>query len=200
MAPDEWVEEFARYLQHAPGFRIQTPDYGLYDHMGATLTEAIMQQSLNWDAQVKPVVGRIQALPTAHTTSGFLNGPPIPVLVGYGFKGKAVERLAQFFAERGVETEAGLRKWLGTERNLRTLLDVKQVGQKTVDYLKNLVGAWGVAVDTHIRRTAIAAGIPAAATYDQLKELVEAVAAKFDVSSYILDYSIWTWSARRRGV
>ncbi len=196
MVSEEWVTKYATYLEEAPGFRMQTPDYGLYNHMGATLTEAIAQQGLKWDAQVKPLVDRIRALPTARTTSGFLSGPPVPRLVGYGFKGKAVERLARFFSARGVETEGDLRAWLADERHIPVLLAVRQVGPKTVDYLKNLVGIHGVAVDTHIRRTAVAAGIPSKATYDQLKELVEAVAAKFEVTSYVLDFSIWAWSAR----
>lgn len=173
-----------------------TPDYGRYDHMGATLTEAIVQQGLKWDAQVKPLVNRVRDLPAARTSTGFLKGFDIQQLVGYGFKGRAVKQLAEFFVEQEVETESDLREWLIDETHLSLLRKQYRVGPKTIDYLKNLVGMEGVAVDTHISSVATDAGIPTTSTYVQLKALVESAATLLGTSGYILDYSIWAWRAR----
>lgn len=198
MTSNDGASQLVSFLKKKPSFTIQIPDYGGYDHMGATLSEAILQQGLNYDAQVKPRVNQIRGIPSARTTRGFLEGGRIPEQVGYGFKGRAVESLARFFAHHGVDTEADLRAWLQDNQHVHLLLVQHRIGPKTVDYLKNLVGIPEVAVDSWIRKTAIEAGVPATASYAELKEIIERTAETLGVSANVLDYSIWAWSARRR--
>jgi hypothetical protein len=193
--PPSWVEQLTQYLREAEGFSIKIPDYGHYDHMGATLTETILQQGLKYEQQVKPVVEGIRRIPEARTTSGFLNGVDIPTIVGYGYKGIAIAEVARFLQRHAIETEDELKTWLQREDHVTALQSLNHIGPKSCDYLKNLVGIEGVAVDSHIREVVHEAGVPRSASYEQIQSVVELAASALGVSGYVLDYSIWVWRA-----
>ncbi len=76
----------------------------------------------------------------------------------------------------------------------QTLIEIKGIGAKTIDYLKNLVGIPTVAVDRHIRKLVLYAGIPVT---DYME--IRAIVGREDRSSVrpdYLDHAIWLYASR----
>src|SRR4051812_23630981 len=71
---DTQPTQLATYLQSLPGFEIVIPLEGSYAHMGATLTDAVLQAGINYAHVVQPRVERVRlCYPEATTTSAFLS-------------------------------------------------------------------------------------------------------------------------------
>jgi endonuclease III len=83
------------------------------------------------------------------------------VVVGIdGRKAAWVRQLTDFLIAKEIETEDHLRAWLATPNHEQQLFALKDIGLKTVNYLKLLAGIQNsVAVDTHVRAFLAAAGI-----------------------------------------
>lgn len=65
--------ELAAYLQSLPGFEVVVPLEASYLHMGATLTDAVLQAGVNYAHVVQPRVERVRSrYPEATTASAFL--------------------------------------------------------------------------------------------------------------------------------
>jgi endonuclease III len=169
-----------------------------YNHMGATITDAILQAGMRYVAQVRPRIQRLLTeYPEAATTSDFqrlLVARTPEVIVGInGRKAVWVQQMTDFFVEQHVETEANLLTWLGDPAHEQALFQLKGVGLKTVNYLKLLVGLRdSVAVDTHVRAFLTAAGI--VPSDDRAAGAIVAHAAVLmGVSATQLDASIWSY-------
>jgi hypothetical protein len=145
------VEVKARHLiDHIcslSNFKIESEIDGNYDHIGATITDAVLQAGLKYETVVKPKVMRLKnEFPEATTTSGFLSlidRMPVDKLLqkqnGEGFKGDKPSRIfevAQLFHKEGVETESDLKQWLESENSWNKLIQIKGIGNKTIDYFK----------------------------------------------------------------
>jgi hypothetical protein len=172
-----------------------------YGHMGATITDAILQAGMRYDAQVLPRVRRLlKEHPEAGTSSGFLrilaDRTPEVVVGINGRKAAWVQQLTSFLVGKEIETEDQLRAWLAVSAHEQQLFALKGVGLKTVNYLKILVGIpESVAVDTHIRSFLASAGIYL--TDDREAGRIVAEAAELlGISPAQLDASIWAYRAR----
>lgn len=172
-----------------------------YGHMGATITDAILQAGMRYDAQVLPRVRRLLAeYPEADTSSGFLRilaerTPEVVVGIN-GRKAAWVQQLTSFLVTEQIETEEQLRAWLAVPEHEELLFALKGVGLKTVNYLKLLVGIpESVAVDTHIRSFLASASIILANDREAGRIVAEA-ATLLGVSAAQLDASIWVYRAR----
>ncbi|NLD43004.1 MAG: hypothetical protein GX657_05860, partial [Chloroflexi bacterium] len=85
-----------------------------YDHMGATLTDALLQSGLRYETVVLPRVREILAHPEAATTSGFLcllesSGAKTLLRWKSDAKPQCVLAVTCMLCEQGIETEDGLR-------------------------------------------------------------------------------------------
>jgi 3-methyladenine DNA glycosylase/8-oxoguanine DNA glycosylase len=194
------LAEFVRSLDDFPDTTSIRPSH---DHMGATISDCILQAGLNYRTVVAPRLRRLRReWPEAATTSGFL-----AVLVELGGcrllhwqdaeKPRRVLDLTRLLVERRVETETELRRWVLEPENEAALRAIKGVGPKTVDYLKTLVGLPCVAVDRHMRTFVRAAGLPFA-RYDDVRKVVELAAGKLLVNPNALDCAIWSYVASFR--
>jgi hypothetical protein len=172
-----------------------------YHHMGATITDAILQAGMRYEIQVWPRVQRILTdHPDACTTSGFrqllAERTPEAIVGINGRKALWVQLLAAFLAAQNVETEDDLRAWLADPAREQYLFQLKGVGLKTVNYLKLLVGVTeSVAVDTHIRAFLKSAGVSPQDDRDAGRIAAEA-AALVGCTPAQLDISIWTYQTR----
>lgn len=182
------------------GFVIRQRKGPCYAHMGATLCDAILQAGLNYRTVVAPRVERVmQRWPSAIVTTRFL-----AMISRYGLndvliwkhveKPTRIGQLAEFLAARDIETECELSEWLIVEANSESLLKVRGVGPKTVDYLKSLVGLPAVAVDRHIRTFVGWAGV-GASNYNEIRQLVSDAADVLEVERNALDHAIWSYVA-----
>jgi endonuclease III len=172
-----------------------------YSHMGATITDAILQAGMRYEAQVRPRVQRLIATyPEANTSSAFaqLLAEQTPfVVVGInGRKAIWVQQMTAFLIAHGIETEVQLSTWLVDITHERELFGLKGVGLKTVNYLKLLVGITdGVAVDTHVRAFVTSAGI-VPDTDREVGRIVAEAARLLHISPGQLDASIWWYRVR----
>ncbi len=191
----------ADYISSINGFIIDRNPIITYGHMGAIITDTILQSGLNYKTVVKPRVKKIlKKYPSHKTTSDFLKiltteGSDCVLNWSHPEKINRVLKLTNFFADLKVEKEKHLKSWIVSSSNCKMLLKIKGIGPKTIDYLKKLVGISTVAVDRHIRKFVACAGIEIKG-YNDIRSVVEFAADLLDIPRYSLDQAIWSHSAK----
>ena len=66
------ADTLVRYIRSLSDFQLLNELDGQYDHMGATISDAMLQAGLKYETVVKPRVWRVrEQYPEANTTSGF---------------------------------------------------------------------------------------------------------------------------------
>jgi len=194
-------EKGARVAEYVRGLRLTGFEYasvidGEYHHMGATLTDAILQSGLNYKSTVEPRVRAIREnYPDATTTSAFrdlLSSVGAKQLLRWknDEKPNRLAELTQFLCDEGVETEEGLCVWLDSKENADRLLKLRGIGPKTLHYLGILAGRDDVAVDVHVMRFLREAGV-VFANVEEARDIVCCAADKLGVRRTVLDHSIW---------
>lgn len=191
-----------QHLETQEDFEVVDYYDGNYDHMGATISDAILQAGVKYDSVVRPRVREIrEKYPTARTTSAFLKvllevGPKEVLRWKGERKPEIVLRLTEFFIQRGIELEKDLRAWLTVDANLPILQSLKGVKNKTADYLRILVGVSTTAVDRHVFAILDEAGIHTK-DYNTARVIVNAAADARGVDRSCFDHSIWRFMSRR---
>jgi hypothetical protein len=190
------------YIKSLGGFVFVDYIDGNYGHMGATISDAILQAGITYDTVVRPRIKTIRELyPEATTTRTFwqllLKKGPKTVLAWQGDeKPNRVVALTKFFLSEGVETEVELSKWMESESNKCRLLTIKGIGQKTADYIRILVGSQTVAVDRHVNTLLMEAGIQTS-SYKEARDIINHSADFLGVKRAFFDHSIWQYMSRR---
>lgn len=167
-----------------------------YDHMGALLTDTILQAGLNYKAVVLPRVQSVLSrypyhyrttdvleVTRAGETAAFLNWSHTEKIARF-------ENLAAFLHASSIETVSDLRKQLGDDRFVASLMGLKGIGDKTVDYMGCLAGLDSVAVDRHIRTFANRAGV-SEHDYHFLRSVFCCSADLLGVSRRAFDAWVW---------
>lgn len=191
------------YLRCLPDFRIVDLPDGSYHHMGATITDAILQAGVKYDTVVRPRVAAIRRdFPDATTTSAFLqllHGTDAKTVLRWrdDEKPNRVIGLTEFLHGKHIETEEQLGDWMKSGENRDSLLRVRGVGPKTRDYLWILVGGQTAAVDMHLFAILEEAGI-SNASYDEAREIVGVAAEKWGCPRARFDHSIWVYASSRK--
>jgi hypothetical protein len=185
------------------GFQIYERTGAGYDHMGAIITDAVLQAGLNYKTVVAP---RVQILirrwPSASRTSTFAS-----MIRRYGIKDvlnwrddekpRRIECLTEFFRRECIETEFQCRQWLGNESNLGLLRQVRGIGPKSIDYIKSLLGIPAVAVDRHIRTFIKWSGL-SLSKYADIRDVVCEAAEILGCGHSALDHAIWRYMSSTR--
>lgn len=195
-------EKLAQYVRSLPEFVIYETIDGNYNHIGATVADAVLQANNRYATHVKPHVNRILVTyPEAQTTTSVLRLlQEISATEFLSWHGE--DRAARFshvlgfFASEGIETEADLRDWLFDNTNLPKLRSIKGIGPKTVDYFKILVGISTSAIDRHLLNFLGLAGL-APCGYDEAQTVINAAADVLSVDRAYFDHSIWQFMSRR---
>ena len=179
------------------GADIQQREIGAaYDHMGALLTDTVLQAGLNYKTVVLP---RVQSVLTRHpyhdrTTDvmEIVRGGEASAFLTWTHSEKIArfESLATFLHTRSVETVSDLRKQLGDDHFVASVLGLRGIGNKTVDYMGCLAGLDSVAVDRHIRTFAKRAGV-AEDDYHFLRAVFCCSADLLGVSRRAFDAWVW---------
>ena len=208
------AQRIAAYIGSLSDFEI-VEDLALpYNHMGATITDAVLQAGLRYETVVWPRVQHVmEAYPEAATTSGFLavlreRGGQEVVHWTHPEKLGRMEAVAELFIAEHVETESDLRVSLCGESagaddaevacraNVAKLAAVRGMGPKTIDYFKILCGEQDTAaVDVHLMRFLEQAGVRVSG-YEQAREVIAGAAAELGISAARLDHSIWTYMSK----
>lgn len=195
-------EKLARYVRSLPEFVIYTTIDGNYDHIGATVADAVLQANNRYATNVKPRVNRILATyPEAQTTTAVLRLlEKISATEFLSWRGEdRAERFChvlKLLASEYIESEGDLRAWLVDNANLLKLRSIKGIGPKTVDYFKILVGVSTSAIDRHLLNfLALAELTPCG--YNEAQAIINAAADILSVDRAYFDHSIWQFMSRR---
>mgnify|MGYP001816158339 CR=1 FL=1 len=192
------ARRLANYLDSLPDFTVAKTIDGNYGHMGATITDGILQAGINYESVVRPRVNRLRAeYPEAVTTSGFLTliervGLEEIIEWKPGAKPERILGVTRFFQKEGIETEGGLREWLEHKNNRKRFLKLNGIGEKTADYFGILVGVPAAAIDRHLIDFLRRAGIEVQG-YTEAKQIIEAAADLLGIHRSFLDHSIWRY-------
>jgi hypothetical protein len=189
----------AELVQSLPGYgsaeRLST-GHPVYEHMGATLADAGLQAGVRYETVVAPRVRRVLAnWPAARTTSQFVavaDRLGMCDLLAWRHPGKPqrVRDMAGLLLRDEVQTESELSSWLSDPLNRQSLLTLHGVGPKTVDYLRKLAGQPALAVDRHLRRFALEAGVRLHG-YGEAASILGLAAGMLGIDCGALDSIVW---------
>jgi len=206
--PTTAAGQLAAYIEGLDEFRMVEELALPYNHMGATITDAVLQAGLRYETVVWPRVQHVmEAYPeAARQTSGFLTtlrerGGEDVVNWTHAEKLGRMDAVAELFVAQGVETESDLRAWLcgdgpDCREHVAKLAQVRGMGPKTIDYFKILCGEQDTAaVDVHLTRFLEQAGIRVAG-YEQARDAIADAASELGVTAAQLDHSIWTYMSK----
>ena len=195
-------EKLVQYVRSLPGFVFYETIDGDYNHIGATVADAVLQANNKYSTHVKPRVNRILAkYPNARTTSAVLCLVESTSATEF-LDWRGEDRTERFscvlalFAAEGIEVEADLREWLSHESNLPKLRAIKGIGPKTIDYFKILVGVSTSAIDRHLLNFLGLAGL-APCGYLDAQSVINATADILKVDRAYFDHSIWQFMSKR---
>jgi len=201
MTTDEKAVLLVEYVSSLSHFKkLESLTYGGYGHMGATITDAILQAGQNWYTVVEPRVRRVrEQYPQARTTSSFMllcETVGVKSMIDWKDAEKPGRILAvtRFFKSEGIETEEDLKRWMAEAKNIARLKQLRGIGPKTLDYFRMLVGISTTAIDRHVLGFLDAAGI-ATKNYDEAHEVVEKAADRMKMDRQLFDLSIWEYMA-----
>lgn len=193
------IDRLVTHLKGLKGFEV-LPPFEPYTHIGAAIVDGVLQAGLNYETVVRQRVDAVAAIESARTTTGFLallttRGADAVLSWRPGRKPRLVVALAELLKHERVETVPELRIWLQHPDSPQKLTGLHGVGPKTVDYLKGLVGLPAVAIDIHLSRLLLAAGVPPT-TYHSARAIIEGAADRMGIDRGALDNSIWQFMAR----
>lgn len=189
------------FVRNHEDFKIIPPDISVpYNHMGATITDAILQAGLKWESVVKPrIINLRDNKPVAITTTGFsqlVKREGIKKVLDWKDDEKPARILSviELFKREGIETETDLKSWLQRDANIVKLKKLRGIGDKTADYFKILAGISTNAVDRHLIRFLIMAGIDIKTNeYTRAHTIIDTAAETMNINKSKFDYSIWKY-------
>ncbi|WP_339151990.1 hypothetical protein WID27_08595 [Streptomyces sp. F41] len=175
------AQGLADHVQHLLGGG-PFPQPGGWTHMGAVICDVSFQPRCKYEETLRPRLLHLQSSwPDARTVRGFqrrLVTEDLAVAMKFSHVQKVAtaHAITDLLAAHEVDTRDDLYMWFDHQANRAALRTVKGVGEKSIDYIGNLVGRSHVAVDLHLRAFAVDAGVPDL-PYDQLRAAYEEAAA-----------------------
>lgn len=173
-----------------------------YHHMGATITDCVLQAGLNYRHVVYPRVRNLIAeFPSYSTTCDFIilmQTISLRELIRWNNERKLqlIEQISWLLFNCQVETEPELAKWLMDDNNVQCLLELSGVGPKTIDYLKTLSGNPSIAIDRHLWHFLELANI-GVNSYQEASAIYHQAAKLLCISEYELDKNVWQYMSRK---
>jgi 3-methyladenine DNA glycosylase/8-oxoguanine DNA glycosylase len=194
--------QLVEHVRSLPDMSFAAGDAHTHEHIGATITEAVLQAGLSYETVVRPRVERLRAsYPEARTTSQFrdlLQRIQLDQFLRFsGSKPKLIEALTELLLQHGVETEVALRDWIQDPEHQVALKEIHGIGDKTVDYLKMLCGLSTAAIDVHLQRFLREAGVHVAG-YADAQRVVHEAADVMGVDRGAFDRGIWKYMIERK--
>lgn len=202
------VRDLITHIGNTRGFHlIAAPDCPYRNHIGALLTDVVLQAGLNYQHVVAPRVCKVlNDYPVAYTVKRFsavLQKYSIETVLDWHDCEKQIRmiRILEFCKAQGIQNSYQLKIYLvNSKSNSDKFKSIRGIGDKTYDYLLKLLGVEGVAVDRHLYKLVSDAGI-IYKNYKEAKQIVEYAADMMQISRRTLDYSIWSYmSNKNRGV
>lgn len=202
MTTTDKASKLVEFIRGLSDFSIVTEIDGNYQHLGATIADAVLQANMRYETHVRPRIDRIRRLfPTAATMSGLRSALAERTTIGF-LDWRGTDRAKRFndiialLSAEGIETEDDLGQWLMNEENLFKLATIKGVGPKTIDYFKILTGAQTAAIDRRLLDF-LSQGSIQVSNYDEAKEVINLAADLMGVRRAYFDHSIWEYIGKK---
>lgn len=195
-ALDNYAKKLADFIRQKKFEPIsqRTPYY----HMGATITDSILQAGLNYRHVVYPrVLKLLTKFSDYRTTCDFIilmQVVPLTELVEWKNEKKLqrINDLSWFLFNNGIENEDQLAVWLDNSKNIEKLRGINGIGPKTVDYLKILSGNQAIAIDRHLLAFLELAGI-FNQSYQEASTIYSKASELLGLSKYEMDRKVWLY-------
>lgn len=195
----EDVEKLVRFIGNNKFEPItqRTPYY----HMGATITDSVLQAGLNYHHVVYPRVLRLLTKFSDYTTTCdfliLMQAIPLSELINWKNENKLqrIHEISWFLYNTGIENENQLALWLNGNENVAQLAQINGVGPKTIDYLKMLSGNQAIAIDRHLFKFLELAEI-FNCSYQEASQIYSRAAELMDMSKYELDRKVWRYMTK----
>lgn len=199
------VRNLITYIGKTRDFQmIAAPDCPYRNHIGALLTDVVLQAGLNYQHVVAPRVYKVLSdYPVAYTVNRFLavlQKHSIETVLDWHDNEKQIRmiRILEFCKTFGIQNSYQLKIYLvNSKLNSEKFKSIRGIGDKTYDYLLKLLGVESVAVDRHVYKFVSKAGI-IYKDYNEAKQIVEYAADIMQVSRRTLDYSIWLYMSNKK--
>ena len=202
---NELIEKLAIVIKTNPDFEIRNIETDIYQNMGATIIECILQAGMNFERVVKPRITKFrQEYFSVKTTTEFNNlisKNPLEQIINWnGVKVERIKTLTDLFIKEKIETEFQLKDWLNNDSNVLKLLRLKGIKDKTIDYMKILTGDENTfAMDIHLQNfIKIYGALEKSLDYHAGKEVLTKLSIKLDIKPSLLDYSIWYFMSNKK--
>ena len=190
------AQQLATFIQNMQFAPVAPPK--LYHHMGAIITDSVLQAGLNYRSVVYP---RIYNLLTTYadynTTSDFIilmQTIPLSDLISWNNPKKLqlIHSISWMLFDNKIENDNELSAWLNYQANVEQLADLNGIGQKTIDYMKTLSGNPVFAIDRHLLNFLKLADIYTS-TYQEASSIYHRAAKMLCKDEYELDKQIWNY-------
>lgn len=197
------AQQLVNFISSMSNFEIVKEIDGNYNHIGATIVDAILQAGINYKYTVKPRVNSLlQKYPEAITTQDFvelINEIGLDKLINWKHPEKLNRILSvlDLFIINNVKNELDLKKWLKVSTNIIELKKIKGIGDKTADYFKILVGIETNAVDRHLHNFLKMASIKVN-SYNEAHEIINDASLLMNINPAYLDHSIWKYMSEKK--
>jgi hypothetical protein len=195
MRNDRKARQLAQYIEFLPDFAWCTPG-AAYNHIGATIADAVLQANRNYRKIVAPRVSLIRERYSEATTTTALRrllcGIPATRFLQYNNPQRArrFSDVVEFFYCERIDDEHDLQHWLERSDSAGKLCKLKDTSPKTADYFRLLLGLQTQARDRHLYGFAKMAGITSRGHADA-NDIIRRAADILGRSQDDLAHSIW---------
>ncbi|MEW5801108.1 MAG: hypothetical protein AB1847_03280 [bacterium] len=201
MAIEDKASKLAVFIRCLTDFTVVDEIGGNYQHIGATIADAVLQANMHYETHVRPRVTRIRNIfPKAATITGLrklLSEQTVNDFLNWrGMdRAKRFQDIVNLFSSEGIDSEEDLKNWLMNDRNLMKLDTIQGIGPKTIDYFKILTGIQTCAIDRRLFDFLKKAGIETS-DYHEAKSIINSTADIMRIPRAYLDHSIWEYIGR----
>lgn len=196
------AQKLAVFIQNKQFDPIMPPI--LYHHIGAIITDSVLQAGLNYRNVVYPrVYNLLTNYADYNTTSDFIilmQTIPLADLISWNNKKKLqlIHSVSWLLFNSKIESDTELSEWLNYQTNVEQLARLDGIGPKTIDYMKTLSGNPVFAIDRHLLNFLKLAGIHTS-TYQEASNIYHLAAKILCKNEYELDKQIWNYMSMSSG-
>ncbi|MDQ1772870.1 hypothetical protein GQR60_19860 [Labilibaculum sp. A4] len=197
------INKLVVFIENHQEFNIIKSNYCFYNtHLGAVLTDIILQAGLNYKTVVLPrVLDVYNDFNDAHNLNGLINtineiGIERFLNWTNEIKLNRFKLVLEYLEENSIQTTGELVDHLCEYNNIKSFLSIHGIGNKTIDYFFKLMHIETVAVDRHIINFLNRANV-SFTNYHSAKKIVEYTADILDISRRDIDYSIWNYMSEK---
>lgn len=170
----------------------------VYDHMGAIIVDSILQAGLNYQTVVLPrvklLIEKYASFTSCISFNMLIDIFGVDEIINFKNKRKnmLIKEVTIFLINNKVNDVFDFSKFLKNQKNITNLLAIKGIGNKTIDYMKKLVGVDTMPIDRHMINFLNMAGVSVKG-YHEIQEIYIQTAKELNINLTSLDKTIWNY-------